>query len=62
MEYRFKEKAIHKEDAAAYPIAVCTILPGESNTTMLFDSEELSTSPLKFPEWLPWLSHAAFFV
>ena len=23
---------------------------------------KLSISPLKFPEWLPWLSHAAFFV
>ena len=29
---------------------------------MRYDSAELSTSPLKFPEWLPWLSHAAFFV
>ena len=25
-------------------------------------TSKLSISPLKFPEWLPWLSHAAFFV
>ena len=28
----------------------------------LLKAAELSTSPLKFPERLPWFSHAAFFV
>ena len=30
--------------------------------TESFSSKKLSISPLKFPERLPWLSHAAFFV
>ena len=47
--------------AIAYPLAAAVFVVVAAIAAVA-GTAKLSISPLKFPEWLPWLSHAAFFV